>query len=86
MMDATLIIKGAGGTIIQQEVTTGASISPNLPSGLRVIMLVSEEDAMRVRRLDHDRPIVVTDLVTGFKHKLRRADCGLGCRCAVEFV
>lgn len=85
MMDAKLIIKGAGGTIIRQEVTEGVSISPNLPSGQRVVMLVSPEDARNVLTIGEYEILVVTDLVTGFEHQLRRADCGLGCRCAVEF-
>jgi len=86
-MDATLTIKGAGGTIVQQEVTEGCAISPNLPFGfgLRVIMLVSEEDEHNVLTIGDYEVLTVTDLVTGYEHQLRRADCGLGCRCAVEF-
>jgi hypothetical protein len=83
-MDAALTIQGAGGTIVQQETTIGCAITPNLPSGLRIIMLVSEEDQRTVLQIG-EHPILVTDLVTGYEHYLRRADCGLGCKCAVEF-
>jgi len=42
-----------------------------------------------VWREDHtagesDRWRTTTDQITGLKVQLRRADCGLGCRCAVE--
>jgi hypothetical protein len=31
-------------------------------------------------------PIRVRDIVTQSTHTIARADCGLGCRCAIEIV
>lgn len=69
------------GTILNSA--DGYAITPQLPSGLRVVLIVSEEDREKV--LHRPDRVTVTDLVTGFQHRLRRADCGAGCRCAVEF-
>lgn len=33
-----------------------------------------------------DMPLVVKDYITGEIVAIRRADCGLGCKCALEFV
>ena len=81
MFTATFTPEAAAeGTIFQQA--EGHALAVNLPSGVRVVLLVSKADAAKVGR----ERFTVTDLMTGFKHKLVRADCGLGCRCAVSFA
>jgi len=48
----------------------------------RVVMILNDEDAAKVDEgtLHYD----VTDQMTGIEHSIKRADCGLGCKCAAE--
>lgn len=52
----------------------------------RVHMRLSRADGDAVMNLGPTDTVEVLDLATGVRAVLRRADCGLGCRCAVEFV
>ena len=61
---------------------TGHAITVTLPTGNRVILLVSEKDHDKVVK---QRAFKVTDLMTGQEHALVPADCGSGCRCAIAF-
>jgi hypothetical protein len=72
-----------GATILRPA--TGHAITVNLFPGSRnrVVLLVSAEDYLRVGATTHFR---VTDLMTGMTHRLKEADCGLGCKCAVTFA
>lgn len=60
----------------------GHAITPMLPNGKRVVLIVSDGDHAKVGR----NRFTVTDLMTNTEHELVRADCGLGCRCAVAFA
>ena len=52
----------------------------------RVKIVVSASDARKQPEWGSVRPFTVTDRLTGNCVQLRRADCGLGCQCALEFV
>ena len=57
----------------------------------RLVVEISDEDARMVNkhlyREDTGRVIVeVIELVTEKKYRIRSADCGLSCRCAVELA
>lgn len=66
----------------------GNLLTPYIPgSRRRVMILVSDDDFARVNGAGHaGRGTTVTDLVCGDEFTLRRAACGLGCRCAVEIL
>lgn len=52
-------------------------------------IVVSDADVRVIREAMQsptDEPETVTDLLTGQTVTVRRADCGLGCRCALEFA
>lgn len=82
-MYATFVPVDHTGTIV--EPAMGWVLTPKLPSGNRVILIVSEEDAAKVTR-HLTGTIEVTDLMTGTIHRLKGASCGLGCRCAMAFA
>ena len=50
----------------------------------RLQIAVSAKDAMKQPEHGDTRRFIVTDLLTGKRIRLRRADCGLGCQCALE--
>jgi hypothetical protein len=50
------------------------------PSGRAVIRL----DRAGIQLLNEDEWSEATDLLTGHTVAVRRADCGLGCKCAAE--
>jgi hypothetical protein len=54
----------------------------------RVVLIVSARDHAKVVKADRHfaGTFTVTDLMTGLKHRLTGADCGLGCRCALTFA
>jgi hypothetical protein len=54
----------------------------------RLKLRVSQDDLAQVSRLtgDPSDTATVTDLDSGTSSKIRRADCGLDCRCAVELA
>ena len=52
----------------------------------RLQILVSESDARKQPPRGSTRIFVVTDLLTGKYLALQRADCGLGCQCALVLV
>ena len=63
----------------------GHLFTPNLPgSGKRIAMILDDEDYEKVKEGAY--PFDVTDQVTGIWHRVDRADCGAGCRCAAELV
>jgi hypothetical protein len=66
---------------------TGHALTVNVrpSSSARVVLLVSDEDRAKVVR-HLEGTITVTDLMTGTEHRLKGADCGLGCRCAITFA
>jgi hypothetical protein len=57
---------------------------PNPDDRLQIV--VSASDAKRQPAHGDTRVFQVTDLLTGKRMRLRRADCGLGCQCALELV
>ena len=63
----------------------GHAITVNIFAGSRnrVVLIVSEADYAKIGASTHFR---VTDQMTGMTHRLKEADCGLGCRCAVTFA
>lgn len=56
------------------------------PESERPQIVVSAADARRHPAHGDTRVFQVTDLLTGKRVRLRRADCGLGCQCALEFA
>lgn len=54
----------------------------------RLHLDVSDADLAKVRGLMRDESVhvTVTDIPSGERYVLRRADCGLGCMCAVALV
>jgi hypothetical protein len=50
--------------------------------GLQIV--VSAVDAAKYPPHGDTRRFIVTDLLTGKRIRIRRADCGLGCQCALE--
>jgi len=63
----------------------GLALTVNVFPGSRnrVVLVVSEED---YRKVGQTLTYRVTDLMTGMVHRLKEADCGAGCRCAVTFA
>ena len=54
---------------------------------IRVRMEISGEDYDNYHDYgDNEYGYPITDLNTGIVVRVRRADCGLGCRCAAEIV
>jgi hypothetical protein len=49
-------------------------------------VVISAKDAAKRPMNGDTSTFVVTDLLTRKRIKLRRADCGLGCQCAIERV
>ena len=47
---------------------------------------IEVEEDIDVHDLSDDQVVTVTDLRTGIDYDIRRADCGAGCRCALELV
>lgn len=81
-MQATFAPHGdARLTILKPAV--GHALTVTLPSGNRVVLIVSNRDHDKVDQ--RQERLTVTDLITGQKHKLVRSDCGLGCRCGIAF-
>ena len=52
----------------------------------RVVLILSDEDHAKVGDGMGVGQIEVTDLMTGERHRLVGAPCGLGCRCAITFA
>ena len=53
----------------------------------RLQIVVSESDHARISSvLKIDAPATVFDLLSEKNVTVQRADCGLGCRCALELV
>lgn len=77
-------IDAAHGTIYQQA--QGEAITVTLPTGKRVVLLLSTKDADKVRDVRKMKACLVTDLMTGQEHALVPSTCGAGCRCAVAFA
>ncbi len=50
----------------------------------RLQIVISKADAMKQPERGSTKRFVVTDLLTGKRIRLRRADCGLGCQCALK--
>ena len=64
----------------------GHALTVNIFAGSknRVVLLVSDDD---YRKASYpERQFQVTELMTGMVHKLRPADCGGGCKCAITFA
>lgn len=74
-------IDSAHGTVYQQA--EGHAITVTLPTGQRVVLLVSDEDYAKVETKE---AVLVTDLMTGQEHALVPYACGAGCKCAIAFA
>jgi hypothetical protein len=57
------------------------------PDG-RTKIEVSQRDYQRIYAVprESDEPVSVHDHITSATVRVRHADCGLSCRCALEFV
>lgn len=67
---------------MSQQIWIGTEPNPND----RLILTVSDADAENVRPASIVGIVEVTDVTTNKKYRVQRADCGLGCRCALELV
>src|SRR5579863_6705049 len=61
-------------------------VGTDLEPEKRLQVEVSAEDAKKQPPHGVTTTFEVTDLLTNKQIKLRRADCGLGCQCALELV
>lgn len=66
----------------QPEIRWWVGTEPDPDKRLQIV--VSAEDAAKQPRHGDTTWFTVTDTITGTEMRLRRADCGLGCQCALE--
>lgn len=67
---------------MSQQIWIGTEPNPND----RLIITISEADAQKVLPEFIDGIVEVTDVTTDKQYRVQRADCGLGCRCALELA
>ena len=89
-MKASITFHEDTSKVIWPQVATGHMLRVLINRDESVAMLVSDRDHGKVEELLGEPGDGswrrITDLITGEKHRLVRADCGLGCRCAVAIA
>jgi hypothetical protein len=80
--EARKVFKSAAKRAKEPEVRWWIGTSNDPAKRLQIV--VSEADAAKHPPHGDTRRFVVTDLLTGKRIRIRRADCGLGCQCALE--
>jgi len=80
--EARKVFKSAAKRAKEPEVRWWIGTSNDPAKRLQIV--VSKADAAKHPPHGDTRRFVVTDLLTGKRIRIRRADCGLGCQCALE--
>ena len=84
-MKATFVPHDPSELSIFTGPVTGNVLCVNVTGTMRrVVLLVSDEDEAKADSLAL-KSTLVTDLMTGIVHRIKSADCGAGCHCALEF-